>query len=149
MPPIITDAHRKSLRDESALWPPTLTPIPPGEWPRQPPGQSPAVMAWRSQKFLVVLYNEGAGHRLTVNRTEFAPGPTFRWKDGITWDELMKVKAEAGFRDSWAAELYPPDDEVVNVANMRHLWLLKEAPPFGWKKLGDVVKKIMPSANDG
>jgi hypothetical protein len=29
--------------------------------------------------------------------------------------------------------VYPPVDEIVNVANMRHLWLLDEAPPYAWR----------------
>jgi hypothetical protein len=29
-------------------------------------------------------------------------------------------------------EVYPPDEAVVNVANIRHLWLLAEAPAYAW-----------------
>ena len=31
-------------------------------------------------------------------------------------------------------EIYPPDDQVIDVANMRHLWLLDEAPAYAWRK---------------
>jgi hypothetical protein len=33
----------------------------------------------------------------------------------------------------WAVEIYPADGDVVAVANMRHLWLLPEAPAFAWR----------------
>lgn len=46
----------------------------------------------------------------------------------------MRLKAECGRGDKWAVELYPPDEAVVNVANIRHLWLLPEPPAFGWNR---------------
>ena len=33
-----------------------------------------------------------------------------------------------------AVEVFPADDQVVNVANMRHLWVLPEPLPFAWEK---------------
>lgn len=57
------------------------------------------------------------------------------WADGISWDELMRIKSEVGYKDSWAVEVYPSDSHVINVANMRHLFLLKEKPDFAWEKI--------------
>jgi len=90
------------------------------------------VEIWRSRRFLAVVYFDDGHYRLTVNRTMLAGDG--RWEDGITWDELMTVKHEVGFGDRWCAEIYPPDDQAVDDANMRHLWLLDEAPDFGWKR---------------
>ncbi len=91
-----------------------------------------ATRAWRSRPFLVVLWSDERGyHRLSCQRTTLrADG---QWEDGITWDDLMRLKREAGFGDRWAIEIYPDDANVVNVANMRHLWLWHEAPPCAWK----------------
>jgi hypothetical protein len=55
------------------------------------------------------------------------------WKDGILWDELMEVKTAVGFGERWAVEVFPPDAHLVNVANMRHLWITHR-PPFAWVK---------------
>lgn len=50
------------------------------------------------------------------------------WKedgsDGITWDELMAVKNEFLGEEVEAIEIYPPQNEVVNDANIRHLWVV-------------------------
>jgi hypothetical protein len=59
---------------------------------------------------------------------------TGRWLDGITWDELQHLKMLAGYGDRVAVEIYPPDSEVVNIANIRHLWLLNEVPTFMWQR---------------
>lgn len=77
---------------------------------------------------------------LTVNRTR---RDGRGWRDGITWDELQRVKNETIGPKFWCAEAYPPEDRVVNVANMRHLWVLEEPGHIGavafptesfWKK---------------
>ena len=31
-------------------------------------------------------------------------------------------------------EVYPRTADLVNVANMRHLWVLPELLPFAWRK---------------
>lgn len=86
---------------------------------------------WRSRRFLVQIYPpKNGGQRLSVCTTE----PTgHTWKDGITWDDLQRLKAECGRANTWAVEIYPADFNIVNVANMRHIWLIHEAPPFAWK----------------
>jgi hypothetical protein len=89
-------------------------------------------MAWRNRQFFAAFYIEHERNtRISVNRTELMP--CGNWKGDITWDELMEVKRGIGFGGSWMVECYPPDSEVVNVCNMRHLWLTHE-PAFGWVK---------------
>lgn len=83
---------------------------------------------------MAVVYQSGDGaQRVSVNRT-LIEEETGRWVDGITWDELQEIKAQIGRQDAWAVEIHPPTDEVVDVANMRHLWLLDEAPAYGWRR---------------
>jgi hypothetical protein len=91
-----------------------------------------AFAAWQSRDFLAVAYAEEAATRLTVNRAQLDTR-TSTWREGITWDELQRVKRECGFGDRWAVEVYPADGEVVDVAAMRHLWLLPEPPAYAWR----------------
>lgn len=97
-----------------------------------PPHGAPAGLtaAWRNRDFLVQEYRNGPAVRLSINRTTIGPGG--RWRDGITWDELQAIKAAVGYGDAWCVEVYPPDDQVVNVANIRHLFVLDERPPYAW-----------------
>lgn len=90
------------------------------------------IAAWRNKDWLAQLFYERGHHRLTVCRAALAPNRQ-RWADGITWDELMMVKRCVGYEHRWAVEIYPPDEHIINVANMRHLWLIEE-PPYGWKR---------------
>lgn len=108
-----------------------LTLIPREEWPPTTAKLIPDE-CWRSQEFLVQIFRtDGKPVRLSICCTALAPDGS--WKDGITWDELQKVKADVGFGDSWAVEVYPPEEHVVNVANFRHLWIVP-APDFAWRK---------------
>lgn len=110
-------------------------------WPATAPSSVPPLQVWRDADFLVTLYPTpqvcGAVYRLTVVR---AAGVAMDgrgrvvYRDGITWDDLMQVKRDCGFANCWAVEVYPADEDVVNVANMRHLWILNEAPAFAWRK---------------
>lgn len=44
------------------------------------------------------------------------------------------MKAEIGRGDLFAVEIFPPDVDIVNIANMRHLWVVPaEMVPFAWK----------------
>lgn len=106
------------------------------KWTMQRPGDPYPCRVWLSVAFLAVVYKQGgdtASHRVSINRVEFDTAEG-RWKEGITWDELQAIKAGIGFGDRCAVEIFPPDKSLVNVANMRHLWILKEPPDFMWKQ---------------
>lgn len=90
------------------------------------------IRALGSRFFFVQVYRDNGFIRLSINRSELDNDGN--WRADITWDELMRCKIEAGYGDKWAVEVYPPTEAVVNVANMRHLFLLDEAPEFAWKK---------------
>lgn len=80
---------------------------------------------FRNKEFFVQLFQEGTGIiRITVNRCKIKS--IGRWVDGITWDELQKIKSDLGYGHRDAVEIYPKDKDVVDVANMRHLWVLPE-----------------------
>lgn len=84
-----------------------------------------------SKLFMVQEFHEGIYIRLTVN---FIKRRGNNWKEGITWDQLQKIKSEIGYGNKCAVEVYPEDNNVVNVANMRHLFVLPERPEFAWGK---------------
>ena len=95
-------------------------------------GKAKLLRAFRNRYFLAQIYREPNGFlRLTVQRC--AIDKRGMWVDGITWDEMMTVKSMIGMSDRWAVEVYPPTDEIVNVANMRHLFLLADAPAYAWR----------------
>lgn len=91
-------------------------------------------MCWRSRDFIVQGFKTQHGAiRLSINRTNFDV-ITCRWTDGITWDDLQRIKTECGYGDREAVEIYPPDEHIVNIANIRHLWVLDARMPFSWHK---------------
>lgn len=88
---------------------------------------------WVNAYFLVQDFQEENNVvRLSVNTTSMANSG--RWKDGITWDALQEIKNAVGYADRDAVEIYPSERDVVNVANMRHLWILPVAIPFAWRR---------------
>lgn len=116
-----------------------LAELPPSEWPAEyvalaPKGLTRVLLSGRFlvQEFAPV---EGGAVRLTVNRVK-RKADLSSWQDGITWDELQRLKTEAGYGDAFAVEVYPADEDLVAVANMRHLWVLPEPPPFAWRRGG-------------
>jgi hypothetical protein len=97
---------------------------------------SKPLAVWRSSKFLVQMFPAAeGGQRLSINRVTQNRGGD--WDDNITWDELMQIKTECGFGNRWAVEIFPPTQHIVNVANMRHLWLVEPTTvPFAWQTRG-------------
>ena len=133
-------AELKAMDAENRRFPVgRLVEIPREDWPSKVPPK--LVRALRCREFLVQVYAEDSGvTRLSIQRCAF-DRKTGRWVDGITWDDLQRLKGLAGYGDAVAVELYPPDHHVVNVANLRHLWVLDGAePPFMWRNAGEVGK---------
>lgn len=78
-----------------------------------------------------MLYVHESMRRLSVLRVTTQKDD---WADEITWDQLQRVKRECGFGEVDAVEVYPRDSDVVNVANIRHLWLMDEPVAFAWRR---------------
>lgn len=133
---VTTRAQRRELERQNAKMPLQLREVPRAEWPLESQ-RGPISRVWRSRDFLVQEYaeREPVLVRLSVLRTTLDP-KAGRWVDGITWDELQRLKAECGYGSHDALELYPPDRDVVNVANLRHLWVMREPVPFAWRREG-------------
>jgi hypothetical protein len=112
-----------------------MVPIPREEWPAfndSVTGKRTGV--WCSRLFFATV-TEQADHPgvrlMSINRIQRVLG---RWRDGIGWSELMEVKRECGYGDAFAVECYPEEANIVNVANIRHLFILPERLPFAWRK---------------
>jgi hypothetical protein len=120
---------RRHLKWESKRYGATLEEIPRQHWEHA--AQQFQTRTLRSRRFLVQVFQRHGQVRLTVTQTGLNDDGS--WKDGITWDELQTVKRECGYGAACAVELFPPDEQVVNVANLRHLWIVP-APDFMWQK---------------
>ena len=133
---ITTREQRRQLERDNAKRPARLEPVPRAEWPESMESRVGATVAvWRSRGFFVQRFSapEPAICRLSILRTTLDP-KSGRWEDNITWDEIQRLKEEAGYGSAWAVEIFPAAGEVVNVANIRHLWILPAAPAFAWQK---------------
>ena len=128
---IVTRETHRYLEQENAKHPIVLAPVPRHLWPDTTVMQLPPFSVWRSRDFLMQGFQEEGVIRLSVNRTRLLASG--RWDDQISWDDLMELKRQAGYGDCLAVEIFPRDRDIVNVSNMRHLWLV-DALPFGFKK---------------
>lgn len=48
-----------------------------------------------------------------------------------TWPEMQRIKDELAGPEATAIEVYPPRDQVVDEADMFHIWVLRGRLPFG------------------
>lgn len=112
----------------------SMVEIPRSEWPITGMFETEPLRVWRSADYLAVLYRQRANNmlRLTVNTTKRGrskrPRQDTDWRDGITWDELQRIKNETLGEEVWCVEVYPAESAKVDVYNQRHLWPLEEAP---------------------
>lgn len=126
-------AAAKYLQEQNARWPAQLIDVPAHEWPPRAPARLVAVK--RSRSYLVQVFDDGASGvlvRLSINRCGLTPAGG--WLQEIAWDDLQRLKAEAGYADFDAVEVFPRAADVVNVANMRHLWVMSEPLAFAWRE---------------
>lgn len=125
-------------REVAQSKPMVLTRKPKVEWPELSGMTKKPIEVWESRFFLVQVFDEGcfAGRilrRLTVCRA--AIDSKGGWKQDITWEELQNtIKNNCGYGNWYGIEIYPCDKDVVNVANMRHLWVMDSPLDIGWFK---------------
>lgn len=112
--------------------------IPREKWPEaQRNHRSSPFRVWMSQEYMAQLYpaerkDEPAIGRLSIHSVHRTAAG---WVDNIPWETLQRIKADCGFADLDAIEIYPAERDVVNVANIRHLWLVPRSYlPFAWRK---------------
>lgn len=129
-----TRAQRRQLRKENSKQSMELQLIPRLLWPEIGKNNESLLRVWRSREFLVQEYYEPSPAlvRLSVLRADIDPA-SGRWVDGITWDDLQRIKNECGYSDHDALEAYPAAKDVVNVANLRHIWVMQSKVEFVWR----------------
>lgn len=136
MHPVSLKLIREQLRDHNRKFGAAFQPIPQAKWPMLPSvitENSTLTAVLRNRDFLVQIFVLPDGTtRLTINRTDIDNHGN--WKDGITWDELQTIKNAVGYEDHDALEVYPAKKDLVNVSNMRHLWILPPPPSFIWRR---------------
>lgn len=128
-------ATASQTRKLAAAWPSHLVEVAASDWPPRRGTHEYPQAVWRSRQYLVLQYDvpplRGVeARRLTVNRTSL--GSDGHWQQDIPWDDLQRCKRETGHGDWYGIEIYPRERDVVNIANMRHLWLLAEPLNIGW-----------------
>lgn len=127
---------RKLLKLQNKQFGPTMQLIPREQWGDEAEEDTPKTIkeVWRSRDYCAQIHDDAGIFRISACRT--AIDSEGRWLDGITWDELQRIKNEIGFAEREAVEIYPPKSDEVTIANMRHLWLLPEGErlPFSWKQ---------------
>jgi hypothetical protein len=95
-------------------------------WPRDVTPPTGLTALWQSERYVVfVCAREDGIEHVMVQRRDA--------KSGISWDDLFRLKAELGFADREAVELFPAESDLVFAANIRHLWVLPpdQRMPFG------------------
>jgi hypothetical protein len=121
--------QRRILAEETGKQPRTLRQVPKDQWPEIRAFNLADV--WRSNGVLVQVYSEAGGfQRMSVCR---ALHNRDSWVDQITWDKPMQLKRELGRGDRDALVVFPADADIVNVANMRHLFFPPEPVAFKWR----------------
>lgn len=78
--------------------------------------------AWRNKVFAVLVRPEANGikHLAVSSLTGTRP----------TWWEMQRIKNEIAGEPATAVEVYPPQSEIVDGADMFHLWVMPSALPF-------------------
>lgn len=132
----------RALRRTNLVYPLHCVQLAPELWPAPDPRGPRPYQMWRSRSFLVQVFDQNPNRpqpeetptiiRLSINRTQWDERQN-TWSANISWEELQRVKREVGFGSCDAVEIFPDDKDVVNVANMRHLWILPDRIPFAWR----------------
>jgi hypothetical protein len=122
-------AKSRYLREQNRKYSFVMSSVSRELWPSFSKSMTPEAV-WRSCLFLAQVFpaKDGA-RRISICRTELDLNGN--WRADISWDDLQQIKNECGYSEFWAVEIFPPVSAVVNVANMRHLWVTHK-PDFAW-----------------
>lgn len=123
--------QRAYLRQENAKYGESMTYVP-EPWPFQQGVD--VVGVWRSRDFLaqLVVEQKSKAMRLSIQRTMI--NEKGGWVEGIAWEEMQRIKSEIGMGHLVGVEVYPRDVDIVNVANMRHIFIMPVDFEVGWRK---------------
>jgi hypothetical protein len=91
----------------------------------------PSFKIWDSDEYFVTSYLDQGTLRMDIKRQDE--------NDGITWDQLQKIKNDCGYEDCDAVEFYPAKKDVINTGNWRHLYVFSHRIPLVRKKYNEVL----------
>ncbi len=127
-----TRNQRRQLEKDNKKFSTKFVKVKRAQWPGYVP--KGLFEVWRNQDYLIQLFHEErCVDRMSVCTTHIDTSQ-LDWTEGISWNDLQHMKQAIGRGSQSAVEIYPPEDCIVNVANMRHLWLLPEPPFYMWQK---------------
>lgn len=112
--------------------------VKPEDWPDCSWMTTKPSRVWYVGGYLAQEFREPDGIvRLSiVSAKRVTPSQGRGLQDGIPWDDLQQIKDRLGYHGRDAVEVYPAEDDLVDVANMRHLWILPYRLPFAWRREG-------------
>lgn len=117
--------HRPGMRGPWQPFARILESDQPDLWFRQRERVGDLLAAHKNNIYIVQVYRrattDGDALHLAVRRLDES--------DGISWDDLQRIKNEIAGADRIAVEMYPEDSEVVDQANLRHLFVLPAGTP--------------------
>lgn len=123
--------QRKAQAKAFQKMPSKFVEVPSVRWPKSW-ADNARIAVWQNNKYLVQVFKEpGDIFRLSVNRLVTGASG---WKANIPWEDLQAIKNEIGFSEQDAVEVYPREEDEVNMANMRHLWIMPTKLRFAWRK---------------
>lgn len=79
------------------------------------PFLEPSINVWQSETYNVYAFMDQGMIRLDIERRD--------GRDGLTWDDLNQIKNDCGFEEFDAVEFFPRKKDIVNTANIRHLYI--------------------------
>jgi hypothetical protein len=126
-----TREQRRQLQRDNEKFGDEFVAVPISQWPSCVP--IGLIRVLRSRDFLVQIFEADlpAAFRLSIVRTSHNGE---RFEDGISWAELQAIKNHVGFLNVDAVEVFPAEYDRVDVANMRHLWIMGSPLTFAWRK---------------
>ena len=126
--------RRRELRQENKRYSAIMEPLKQAEWPATTgPDGGELESVWRSKDFLAQVYKENEQKVVRISIVRAALDNDGNFKADISWDDLQRIKNECGFKNHDAVEVYPAAADVVNVSNMRHLWVFQHQLKFAWR----------------
>lgn len=95
-------------------------------------GGEVSIGAWSNDKIVVGAFKDGDSIRLDIANKDLS---------GVfSWEDLQEIKSQCGYGNYDAVEYYPADIDVINTANIRHLYVFTHKLPL-IKRLNDGTAK--------
>lgn len=106
-----------------------LEPIEPADYPGQDPPDGCAAVFQNSRYIVFVFYDFKHPDLGRVQRVMIrSKARAFNVSTGHEWADFQRVKTQLFGASSFAIEVYPPAEDLVDVANIYWLWVLHDAP---------------------